>query len=81
MITADADPTTAIDRFVRDRERYLDWYSAIVRVDVSVLKNALKEYSYSPDLSMKVVDKVVDALGIEVPSRMSLRKTFLLDVH
>ncbi|MCC6055881.1 MAG: hypothetical protein LM583_04330 [Desulfurococcaceae archaeon] len=46
-----------------------------------MLKNVLKEYSYSPDLSMKVVDKVVDALGIEVPSRMSLRKTFLLDVH
>jgi hypothetical protein len=29
---------------------------------------------------MKVVDKVVNALGIEVPSRTALRKAFLKDV-
>jgi predicted transcriptional regulator len=70
----------AIDAFARDRERYLDWYSAVIGVDVSVLKKALNEYSYSPDLSMNVVDKVVNALGIEVPSRTALRKAFLKDL-
>jgi predicted transcriptional regulator len=70
----------AIEAFSRDRERYLDWYSAVIGVDVSVLKKALNEYSYSADLSMKVFDKVVDALGIEVPSRTALRKAFLKNV-
>lgn len=62
----------SIEVFMRDRERYLDWYSSITGIDISVIKKSLKEYTYEPELSLKVFSRVVDALGLEIPTRSKL---------
>lgn len=62
----------SIEYFNKNKERYLDWYSAIVGIDVSILKKALNEYTYDPNIDLRYFVRVVGILGMEVPTKTQL---------
>jgi len=62
----------SIEAFAKDRERFLDWYSATVGIDVPILRKALDEYIFDPELSPKQFSRIVEALGLDVPDRSSI---------
>lgn len=64
----------AIEAFNRDRERFIEWYSALVGIDLPTVKKALTEYNYDPELDVKRFSRILDALGIDVPSRSSIHQ-------
>jgi len=64
----------AIEHFNRNKTRYLEWYSSITGIDTATLRKALDEYTYSPELSPKLFNKIIDALGLEAPNKNSLRQ-------
>lgn len=59
----------SIELFNKDKKRFIDWYSATVGIEPSILKRALDEYIYIPELNPKYINKVVEALGIDVPAK------------
>ncbi|MCC6057337.1 MAG: MarR family transcriptional regulator [Desulfurococcaceae archaeon] len=59
----------SIDLFNRDKERFLEWYSNVVGIDIAVLRKALKEYVYKPELTFKQFTKFIDVLDLEVPTK------------
>lgn len=62
----------SIEVFTKDRERFLEWYSAIVGINLSVVKKALNEYTYAVELEPKYISKLLDVLGLEVPTKERL---------
>ncbi len=59
----------SIELFNKDKKRFIDWYSATVGIEPSILKKALNEYTYTPELNPKNVSKVIETLGIDVPAK------------
>ncbi|HIP57668.1 MAG TPA: MarR family transcriptional regulator [Ignisphaera aggregans] len=57
----------SIELFKRKAHLYLDWYSAITGIDISILKRALNVYSYEPYIDLKKVMTMVKAMSVEVP--------------
>lgn len=66
--------TDSIDMFRKRKDRYLEWYSSIIGIDVSVLKKVLNHYVCEPHLEIKYFDKIVDVLGITLPHKIQLYK-------
>jgi len=59
--------TESVELFKRRAHLYLDWYSAITGIDISILKRALNVYSYEPYIDLRKVMAMVKAMGVEVP--------------
>ncbi len=68
----------SIEMFKRDRERYVEWYSTVVGIDTALLKKAVNEYVYEPQLDSKYFVKIVDILGFEIPHKIQLYRAIHL---
>lgn len=64
----------AIEAFNKDRERFIEWYSALVGIDLPMVKKALTEYEYDPELDVKKFSRVLEVLGVDVPSISSIHQ-------
>ncbi|MCS7111532.1 MAG: hypothetical protein N3D82_01570 [Ignisphaera sp.] len=69
---------SAIDKFVKQPLRYIDWYSSITGIDAATLKEGLKTYTYTPEISIRSIHRVVETLGLSIPQKSTLLNAILL---
>lgn len=67
----------SIGEFLKQPLKYIEWYSSITGIDAATLKEGLKIYSYTPEINIKAVQRVVDTLGISLPHRGTLLNAIL----
>jgi len=59
----------SIELFNKGKDRFIEWYSYIVGIDTAILRKALNEYTYNPELTPRQFNKIIDSLGLEVPTK------------
>ncbi len=57
----------SIEMFRKRPELYLDWYSSLTGIHIDVLRKALEEYGFEPELDRRTVDRVAKSMGFAVP--------------
>lgn len=61
----------SLDDYRKDPEKHLEYYSAVTGIDISVLKDAVREYWVSENISRKTAERVVSSFAPTVPSRIA----------
>jgi len=59
----------SIELFNKGKDKFIEWYSYIVGIDTAILRKALNEYTYNPELTPRQFNKIIDSLGLEVPTK------------
>ncbi len=60
---------SAIDEFLKQPLKYLEWYSSITGIDIALLKKALNVYTYTSEIDIKSVDRVIETLNLSIPQK------------
>jgi len=57
----------AIEEFVREPGRWVEWYSAKVGLPVDVVRRGLGMYSYRPYLDKALIGRMLSRVGLQLP--------------
>ena len=68
----------AIDAFLKQPLRYVEWYSSITGIDTALLKEALRIYRYAADIEIRSVKKVLETLNLDIPQKDTVLNNVLL---
>lgn len=69
---------TAIDAFLKQPLRYVEWYSSITGIDVALLKEALSIYRYRSDIEIRSVKRILETLNLDIPQKDAVLNDVLL---
>lgn len=59
----------AIDEFLKQPLKYLEWYSSITGIDIDLLKKALNAYTYTSEIDIKSVQRIIETLNLSIPQK------------